>query len=278
MKHPVEVDVEKIMKALSNERRRKVILFLRSGEKTKREIKSEIKCSIEATRRHLQLLKEIGIIRVFRREGDDGILRNYYVLVPGRLEATAENLAIWTLLAKPEVSIPGRVIRKRVTWDKEGLSYCVAKLPEYSAREKLKYLIKRLGLAVEREVPCVIVESPIDYGREYSINKDCVTIGSNENNDIVIRMDPYVSPHHARILRERYTNMDLYLIEDLNSKRGTLVVHESARANWDSLFLYYGKGKVPHQEELLLSGDAFMVGRTWLRFIESKETKKRNQS
>src|SRR5215469_10780662 len=46
-------------------------------------------------------------------------------------------------------------------------------------------------------------------GSVFSINKGTITIGSNRNNDIVIKDDPKVAPYHARLVwQERYWHIE----------------------------------------------------------------------
>lgn len=72
-----------------------------------------------------------------------------------------------------------------------------------------------------------------------------VRIGRAFDNDVVID-DPYVCPHHIRLLPEN----DRLIAQDLGSKNGLLA----------------GKGRRKEERLVLGSGEKFRIGRTTLRF------------
>ncbi|MBN1897497.1 MAG: FHA domain-containing protein [Spirochaetes bacterium] len=64
----------------------------------------------------------------------------------------------------------------------------------------------------------LIVKSGIDRGKIFKVEKDSVTIGNGNYNDVIIK-DNSVSPQHARIT----LNNKKFSITDLNSHGGTKV-------------------------------------------------------
>jgi len=69
-------NLEKIYKALANHRRLAIIHYLNKGEKTNvSEIAEEIKLSLKSTSRHLQILKNIGLIEYEQK----GLEKFYYL-------------------------------------------------------------------------------------------------------------------------------------------------------------------------------------------------------
>ncbi len=72
-------------------------------------------------------------------------------------------------------------------------------------------------------------------GNEYLLTEECTTIG-REAGDITFRNDTSVSPKHARILRQGSS----YLLEDLNSSKGTYVRLRAAKRAGDSDFFVIG--------------------------------------
>ena len=61
-------------------------------------------------------------------------------------------------------------------------------------------------------------------GNEYPLTEDCTTIG-REAGDIAFRNDPFVSAQHARILKQK----NIYMLEDLNSSKGTYIRLQSPK-------------------------------------------------
>ncbi len=71
---------------------------------------------------------------------------------------------------------------------------------------------------LERELPMLIMQDGEQVGQEWLLENDVVTIGREEDNDIVLP-DRRVSRQHAVIEREG----DRYYIRDCGSKNGTFV-------------------------------------------------------
>jgi hypothetical protein len=66
--------------------------------------------------------------------------------------------------------------------------------------------------------PTLVIQQGPDAGKSFPLDKDIVTIGSTEENDIVIN-NPDVSSHHALISKRE----GAWVIEDLGSKSGVWV-------------------------------------------------------
>lgn len=70
---------------------------------------------------------------------------------------------------------------------------------------------------------CVLVKEK--NGMEYSLVRDCYTVGKDPQSDIVVQNNPTVSRKHARI----FMHESFYFIEDLGSTNGTYVNGEKLR-------------------------------------------------
>ncbi|MPN01957.1 hypothetical protein SDC9_149170 [bioreactor metagenome] len=59
-------------------------------------------------------------------------------------------------------------------------------------------------------------------GKVFELNKDQMTIGRRDGNDIVIK-DSSLSGHHADILRVQHGNKTVYVLRDCDSTNGTRI-------------------------------------------------------
>ncbi|MFQ5593354.1 MAG: FHA domain-containing protein [Anaerolineae bacterium] len=106
-------------------------------------------------------------------------------------------------------------------------------------------------MMLERELPILIMQDGEQVGEEWLLKRDAVSIGREDNNDIVLP-DRRVSRLHAMIEREG----DRYYIRDCGSKNGTFV-------NGDLL-----QGSAP-----LKDGDAIQIATGFtLTFVDAGAT------
>jgi len=103
----------------------------------------------------------------------------------------------------------------------------------------------RTGMAAQWPLRAEVIGGAMD-GTRTSAQKSTLTLGRGGDNDLVLTLDPAVSTHHARILREG----ERYWLEDLESRNGTFLGSQSV------------KGRVP-----IGPGTMFTVGRTRLEFL-----------
>jgi hypothetical protein len=133
------------------------------------------------------------------------------------------------------------------------LKVCPACQTPYSDREKFcrrdgTRLVNQPSTSGETSVPQASLRIQFSNGqiREYTIDRQTLTIGAEADNTIVLN-DTAVSRHHAQI---RWHN-GRYIIADNNSTNGVLVNQSRI-----------GTGEFPLQ-----TGDTITIGRTTLTFI-----------
>jgi len=206
------------LKVLGNKKRMEIITFLQQREKTRREIQHEIKISMEAVVKHCRALEEIGVIREVPRRSERGYVITYF-LVPDRLRQIAE---AFYRVKEREFVLPRETLEK----------------------------IDVSAFHPPINVPRIVVDSGMDDGKEYLLDKESKTIGRNPKSDIPITLDRYVSWNHARVFQEG----NKYFLEDLGSTNRTLLNQEE---------LYKTKAEIK-------DGDRFKVGKTWLKFINAQ--------
>ncbi len=85
-------------------------------------------------------------------------------------------------------------------------------------------------------------------GYEFDVDGEVVTLGRKAENDVAIPLDPRVSRFHAQLTRG---DDGTWLLEDLESTNGTFV----------------GRRRI-HAPTPIVPGEAFRMGRTWLRLEE----------
>jgi DNA-binding transcriptional ArsR family regulator len=201
-------ELSEYLDVLSSSARLRILKFLEKKPRDARSISNEIETSYENTKKHLDKLLSIGVIKKEAGLGaptSKGIHPVWeYSLVPGGLEAIIRNLG---LFSNTRVQIVGTDISHRLDDVKSTLS-----------REVLG------------NVPAAIVLGGPDDGKVFLLKNDSVNIGriDPENRaafdpdlDIVLS-DGYsavtrVSKPHGRILHEK----NGWYIEDCDSTGGT---------------------------------------------------------
>ncbi|MCA8959141.1 MAG: FHA domain-containing protein [Planctomycetes bacterium] len=103
-------------------------------------------------------------------------------------------------------------------------------LLEKRPRARLQERVQQVGpIWVE------VVGGPMDGLRRHVLG-DLLTLGRAEDNTLVLSLDPMVSGHHARIVREE----GVAYVEDLESRNGTFVgdekIQERARIDPGTIF------------------------------------------
>ena len=196
-------ELSEYLDVLSSSVRLKILKLIEKEPKDIRTISSDIKTSYENTKKHLDKLLNIGVVRKeigLGRETVKGIHPVWkYSLVPGGLEAVLRNLGIFS----------------NVTFE---LSDRVATVKGRISEEFI------------RRVPMIKVLGGPDDGKVFPIKKESVRIGRvdlrkqdkyDPENDIVLsgeyRAVTRVSKPHARLTLE---GGEWYL-EDCESKGGT---------------------------------------------------------
>jgi len=90
-----------------------------------------------------------------------------------------------------------------------------------------------------------VVGGPMD-GITVHLSKDIVTIGRSPSSDLSLHIDPMVSMHHARIVRDG----NGFWLEDMNSRNGTHIGQQRIQAR-----------------TLIGAGTLFVLGSTSLEFL-----------
>lgn len=201
-------ELSEYLDVLSSSARLRILKFLEKKPRDARSISREIETSYENTKKHLDKLLSIGVIKKEAGLGaptSKGIHPVWeYTLVPGGLEAIIRNLG---LFSNTRVQVMGSEISQRL--------------------DKVKSTLNREILG---DVPAVIVLGGSDDGRVFLLKNDTISIGriDSENRaayrpgeDIVLS-ESYsavtrVSRPHGRIVRDN----DAWYIEDSGSTGGT---------------------------------------------------------
>lgn len=201
-------ELSEYLDVLSSSARLRILKFLEKKPRDARAISKEIETSYENTKKHLDKLLSIGVIKKEAGLGaptSKGIHPVWeYSLVPGGLEAIIRNLG---LFSNTRVQVVGSEISRRLDEVKGTLSKEV------------------LG-----NVPAAIVLGGPDDGRVFLLKNDIVSIGRNDpenaasfraDADIVLS-DRYsavtrVSRPHARFSHDK----DTWYIEDCGSTGGS---------------------------------------------------------
>ncbi len=98
----------------------------------------------------------------------------------------------------------------------EAMSISTSKFPDSVSATKITYIDGRPATITLRRVRLVVVAD--GEMREHVFDKDVVTIGAMEDNDLVLD-DETVSRNHCKIFLEG----DQYMVSDLDSTNGTFV-------------------------------------------------------
>lgn len=201
-------ELSEYLDVLSSSARLRILKFLERKPRDARAISKEIETSYENTKKHLDKLLSIGVIKKEAGLGaptSKGIHPVWeYSLVPGGLEAIIRNLG---LFSNTRVQVVGSEISRRLDEVKGTLSKEV------------------LG-----GVPAAIVLGGPDDGRVFLLKDDVVAIGRNDPENAtsfrpdidIIFADAYtavtrVSRPHAKFTKDKAT----WYIEDCGSTGGT---------------------------------------------------------
>ncbi|HWQ67503.1 MAG TPA: FHA domain-containing protein [Methanospirillum sp.] len=201
-------DLSEYLDVLGSQVRLHILSYVGTRSRTVRQISQEIETSYENTKKHLTRLQSLGLIRkeigVSDEPANQGQPVFYYSLVPGGLDHTVSNLALFSSVAGKSVS---------------GLSDRLE-----SARVGLQGILPSAG-------PRLILTTGYERGRPYDLTGELVRIGRTEEGwdgsspePAILIPDEYrsvsrVSRPHAwlRVRSGRWT------IADGTSKGGTSV-------------------------------------------------------
>ena len=211
-------ELSEYLDVLSSSARLRILKFLEKKPRDARAISNEIETSYENTKKHLDKLLSIGVIKKEAGLGaptSKGIHPVWeYSVVPGGLEAIIRNLG---LFSNTRVRIGGNDISSRLDDVKKTLS-----------REVLG------------NVPAAIVLGGTDDGKVFLLKNSTVSIGRidpenraafNTDHDVVVS-ESYsavtrVSKPHGRFIREK----DGWFIEDCDSTGGTQLNNKRLEKN-----------------------------------------------
>ncbi|HUH78695.1 MAG TPA: FHA domain-containing protein [Methanoregula sp.] len=211
-------ELSEYLDVLSSSARLRILKFLEKKPRDARSISKEIETSYENTKKHLDKLLSIGVIKKEAGLGaptSKGIHPVWeYSLVPGGLEAIIRNLG---LFSNTRVQIVASDISHRLDDVKNTLSRQV------------------LG-----DVPAAIVLGGPDDGKVFLLKNNTVNIGriDPENRSMfdpeqdIVLSEGYsavtrVSKPHGRIIRDR----DRWFIEDAESTGGTQLNNKRIEKN-----------------------------------------------
>jgi DNA-binding transcriptional ArsR family regulator len=211
-------ELSEYLDVLSSSARLRILKFLEKKPRDARSISREIETSYENTKKHLDKLLSIGVIKKEAGLGaptSKGIHPVWeYSLVPGGFEAIIRNLG---LFSNTRVQVMSSDISRRL--------------------DEVKSTLNREVLG---DVPAVMVLGGSDDARVFLLKNDSVSIGridpasraaSPPGEDIVLS-ESYsavtrVSRPHGRILREK----GAWYIEDCGSTGGTQVNNKRLEKN-----------------------------------------------
>jgi len=211
-------ELSEYLDVLSSSARLRILKFLEKKPRDARGISKEIETSYENTKKHLDKLLSIGVIKKEAGLGaptSKGIHPVWeYSLVPGGLEAIIRNLG---LFSNTRVQVVGSEISRRLDEVKGNLS-----------REVLG------------NIPAAIALGGPDDGKIFLLKNDVVSIGRNDPENItafrpesdVVLADGYtavtrVSRPHGKFVREK----GIWHIEDCGSTGGTQLNNRKLEKN-----------------------------------------------
>ncbi len=211
-------ELSEYLDVLSSSARLRILKFLEKKPRDARAISREIETSYENTKKHLDKLLSIGVIKKEAGLGtptSKGIHPVWeYSLVPGGLEVIIRNLG---LFSNTRVQITGSEISRRL--------------------DEVKSTLNREVLG---DVPTVIVLGGSDDAKVFLLKSDSVSIGRIDpakrtayrpGEDIVLS-ESYsavtrISRPHGRIVRDK----DAWYIEDCGSTGGTQLNNKRLEKN-----------------------------------------------
>jgi DNA-binding transcriptional ArsR family regulator len=214
---PLE-ELSDYLDVLSSSARLRILKFLEKKPRDARSISREIETSYENTKKHLDKLLSIGVIKKEAGLGaptSKGIHPVWeYSLVPGGLEAIIRNLG---LFSNTRVQITGSEISRRL--------------------DEVKNTLNREVLG---DVPAVIVLGGSDDAKVFLLKNDVVSIGridpasrtANRPGEDIVLSESYsavtrVSRPHGRIVRDN----NAWYIEDCGSTGGTQLNNKHLEKN-----------------------------------------------
>jgi DNA-binding transcriptional ArsR family regulator len=211
-------ELSEYLDVLSSSARLRILKFLEKKPRDARAISKEIETSYENTKKHLDKLLSIGVIKKEAGLGaptSKGIHPVWeYSLVPGGLEVIIRNLG---LFSNTRVQVVGSEISRRLDEVKGALSKEV------------------LG-----NVPAAIVLGGPDDGKTFLLKHDVISIGRNDPENLasfrpdedVVLSDGYtavtrVSRPHGKFIRDK----GIWHIEDSGSTGGTQLNNHKLEKN-----------------------------------------------
>ncbi|HSA37522.1 MAG TPA: FHA domain-containing protein [Methanoregula sp.] len=211
-------ELSEYLDVLSSSARLRILKFLEKKPRDARSISREIETSYENTKKHLDKLLSIGVIKKEAGLGaptSKGIHPVWeYSLVPGGLEAIIRNLG---LFSNTRVEIKGSEISRKL--------------------DEVKNALNREVLG---DVPAVIVLGGSEDARVFLLKNDSISIGridpasrtAYDPDENIILSESYtavtrVSRPHCRIIRDK----DAWYIEDCGSTGGTQLNNKRLEKN-----------------------------------------------
>jgi len=211
-------ELSEYLDVLSSSARLRILKFLEKKPRDARSISREIETSYENTKKHLDKLLSIGVIKKEAGLGaptSKGIHPVWeYSLVPGGLEAIIRNLG---LFSNTRVEIKGSEISRKL--------------------DEVKNALNREVLG---DVPAVIVLGGSEDARVFLLKNDSISIGridpasrtAFDPDENIILSESYsavtrVSRPHCRIIRDK----DAWYIEDCGSTGGTQLNNKRLEKN-----------------------------------------------
>jgi len=211
-------ELSEYLDVLSSSARLRILKFIEKKPKDARAISNEIETSYENTKKHLDKLLSIGVIKKEAGLGaptSKGIHPVWeYSIVPGGLEAIIRNLG---LFSNTQVQIVG---------------------PEISHRlDKVKNTLSKEVLG---NIPTAMVLGGPDDGKIFMLKQDMIRIGRIDpekramisGDDDIILSESYtavtrISKPHGRFIHEHNN----WYIEDCGSTGGTRINHNRLEKN-----------------------------------------------
>jgi DNA-binding transcriptional ArsR family regulator len=211
-------ELSEYLDVLSNGTRLKILKCLEKKSRSTREISQEVETSYENTKKHLDRLCQIGVIKKEagitdpRQKGVQLFWK--YSLVPGGLELMVRNLGLFSHMKM-------HIVRDDIS-------------------DKIDETRKMVSHELFGNIPVLIVLGGQDDGTAFSLKHDTIRIGrtdpqkpepANTDEDLVLSQGyasvSRVSRPHARLVRDKKT----WCIEDSGSSGGTSVNKKSLDRN-----------------------------------------------
>jgi hypothetical protein len=219
-------ELSEYLDVLSNGTRLKILKCLEKKAGTTREISQEVETSYENTKKHLDRLCQIGVIKKEAGITDPrqkGVQLYWeYSLVPGGLELMVRNLGLFSHMKM-------HIVRNDIS-------------------EKIDETRKMFSRELFGNTPVLIVLGGQDDGMAFSLSHDTIRIGRTDpekqalvdpEQDLVLSQGyssvSRVSRPHARLVRNKKT----WCIEDCGSRGGT-TINKTPLGQNESILLHDG--------------------------------------